>query len=101
MNIPFEELQKINELLLAVKALEVKVLGIKRWLNISETAHYLGYSKDRIHKLKNEYFFEGIHYYKKAGKLLFDKVQLDTWVMQSKNKIDPKKIVNNVLKDIL
>ena len=41
----------------------------KRWLNVKELATYLGYSKDRIYKLKDETFIEGIHFYKKTGNL--------------------------------
>ena len=42
MNIPFENLSKIDLLLEKLEILESKVTGEKRWLNISETAHYLG-----------------------------------------------------------
>jgi len=35
----------------------------KRWLNVRELAQYLGYSKDRIYKIKDEYLCEGEHFY--------------------------------------
>ena len=72
----------------------------KRWLNTSETAIYLGYSKEHIPKLKNSYFIEGKHFYKKAGRVLFDKYELDNWVTSSLNKISAKAIANEILKDL-
>ena len=100
MNIKFENLEKIDELLKRMDRLEEKILGEKRWLNIKEASHYLGYSKDHLHKLKNEYFIESKHYHKKAGRVLFDKVELDNWVTISVNIFDPHKIANEVLKDL-
>ena len=73
----------------------------KKWLNVSETAHYLGYSKDYIHKLKDIYFLENKHFYKKAGRLLFDKDELDKWVTTSQNQLSAKDIANEILKDLI
>lgn len=101
MNIKFENLEKIDELLKRMDKLEEKILGEKKWLNVSETAHYLGYSKEYIHKLKDSSFILNKHYFKKSGKLLFDKYELDLWVKSSQNSIDPKDIANEILKDIL
>lgn len=101
MDIKFENLAKIDLLLEKVEKLESKVNNHKRWLNISETAHYLGYSKDYIHKLKDSSFFLNKHYYKKNGKLLFDKYELDSWVTASQSIIDPKKIADDLLKDLI
>jgi len=100
MNIKFENLEKIDEILTILQNQEQNKIE-KRWLNINETAHYLGYSSDHIHKLKNDEFIEGIHFYKK-GKLLFDKLELDKWVTTNKcNTVSSKDIVNNVLKDLI
>lgn len=101
MNIPFENLEKINTIIDKLNSLEQKISVEKRWLNVGETAKYLGYSKDHIHKLKNEYFFEGVHFYKKAGRILFDKIELDKWVTTYETKEDVKEIVNHVLKEVL
>lgn len=101
MNIPFENLEKINTIIDKLNSLEQKISLEKRWLNVSETAKYLGYSKDHIHKLKNEHFIEGIHYHKKAGRVLFDKIELDKWVTTYETKKDVKEIVNHVLKEVL
>lgn len=56
----------------------------KRWLNTKETADYLGYSKDGLMKLKDVHLFLDMHYFKKAGKLIFDRHALDTWIMETK-----------------
>jgi len=99
MDIKFENLAKIDEILTLL--LEQKNNNFeKRWLNINETAHYLGYSKEYIHKLKDSSFFINKHYYKKSGKLLFDKNELDLWVTSTNNTLNPKEIAKEVLKDL-
>ena len=97
----FENLELIPELLEQLKKLEQKVSSEKRWFNVAETANYLGYSKDHIHKLKAEYFQEGVHFHKKAGRVLFDKIELDKWVTSNINLMQPKDIANEVLKDLI
>lgn len=73
----------------------------KRWLNTVETATYLGYSKEHIPKLKNTHFLEGVHYHKKAGRVLFDKIELDNWVVSSVGKMSAKDIANEIMKDLI
>jgi predicted DNA-binding transcriptional regulator AlpA len=53
----------------------------KRWLNVKEVAEYLGYSRDRIYKIKEQYLIEGIHFHNQTGKILFDRVEIDSWVV--------------------
>ncbi len=102
MNIKFENLEKIDLLLEKIEFLTNSFKGEKRWLNITETAHYLGYSKEYIHKLKDSSFILNKHYFKRNGKLLFDKYELDNWVQGSTQiNIDPKELANEILKDIL
>jgi hypothetical protein len=102
MDIKFENLAKIDLLIEKIEKLESKVSSTKRWLNITETAYYLGYSKEYIHKLKDSSFLLNKHYYKKSGKLLFDKDELDNWVTSSQNyDINPKDIANEILKDLI
>ena len=101
MDIKFENLAKIDLLIEKIEKLESKVSGAKRWLNISEASHYLGYSKDHIHKLKNSSFILGVHYHKKSGKLLFDKIELDNWVTFDTDTKDAIDIANEVLKDLI
>ena len=102
MDIKFENLEKIDLLIEKIDKLEAKLLCEKRWLNTSEAATYLGYSKEHIPKLKNSHLIEGKHYYKKAGRVLYDKYELDNWVTTGiHSKVDVKEIVDNIFKDIL
>ena len=75
----------------------------KRWLNVRELAQYLGYSKDRIYKIKDEYLDEGEHFHNKTGKLLFDRVAIDSWVVgretNDTNK-SKRQVVDNILSSI-
>ncbi|RLA83171.1 MAG: DNA-binding protein [Epsilonproteobacteria bacterium] len=102
MNNPFEQLEDNFHIIInKLNFLESKITSDKRWLNISETAYYLGYSKDHIHKMKNDIFIINKHYYKKSGRLLFDKVALDNWVTQSANQLDAKDIAQKVLQGLI
>lgn len=101
MNLAFENLDKITEILEKLDSLESKITGEKRWLNTKEASHYLGYSKDHIHKLKESQLVEGIHYFKKAGRILFDKVELDNWVKLTIPRNQAEQIVNNILEDLI
>ena len=60
---------------------ELKTNRAKRWLSVKELAEYLGYSKDRIYKIKSDHWIEGIHFHNKTGKILFDRVAIDDWVV--------------------
>ncbi|MFP4333636.1 MAG: helix-turn-helix domain-containing protein [Campylobacterales bacterium] len=57
----------------------------KKWLSVKELAEHLSYSKDRIYKLKSEVFRENEHFYKKGGKILFDRVAIDEWAIKGDN----------------
>ena len=75
----------------------------KRWLNTKELSEYLGYSKDRVYKLKDEVFIENIHFYKKVGKILFDRVAIDSWMVgkdSDETNKSQRQIVDNVLSSI-
>ncbi|RXJ83321.1 helix-turn-helix domain-containing protein [Arcobacter cloacae] len=101
MDISFENLKKIDTILEKIETLENKISSEKRWLNTKEASYYLGYSKDHIHKLKDSHLIEGKHYFKKAGRILFDKLELDNWVTTSFININSKKIAENILKDLI
>ena len=101
MEISFENLKKSDTILEKIELLENKISSEKRWLNTKEASHYLGYSQEHIHKLKDSYFIENKHYYKKSGRILFDKLELDNWVTTNRTKIDIKNITDSILKAII
>ena len=75
----------------------------KRWLNVKELSAYLGYSKDHIYKLKDEVFLENIHFYKKTGKIIFDRVAIDSWMVGKETddiNTARRQIVDNLLSSI-
>lgn len=101
--IEMENINLIKEIAKDIELIKksIETQGEKRWLNIKEASNYLGYSQDHLHKLKNSYLIEGKHYFKKAGRLLFDKIALDTWVQSSISISDPKEIAKSILKDLI
>lgn len=70
-------------------------------MNVKEVGKYLGYSADHIYKLRDEEFVEGMHFHKK-GKLLFDRIEIDQWVMgDSKYILAAQKVkVDNILHSV-
>ena len=82
----------------------LSTIQTKRWLNTNELAKYLGYSKDRIYKIKEDIFIEDIHFYKKTGKILFDRVAIDDWVVGKENNNEiiqsRQNIVDNILSSV-
>lgn len=75
----------------------------KRWLNVKELSAYLGYSKDHIYKLKDDVFVEQIHFYKKTGKIIFDRVAIDSWMVGKESddiNQSRRQIVDNILSSI-
>ena len=101
--IEMENINLIKEIAKDIELIKksIETQSEKRWLNIKEASNYLGYSQDHLHKLKNSYLIEGKHYFKKAGKLLFDKIALDTWVQSSISISDPNEIAKSILKDLI
>jgi predicted DNA-binding transcriptional regulator AlpA len=89
MNIDFEQLKllpQVLELLTSVKDTIEKGTVEKRWFNTRELALYTGYKFETIKsKIKKGEFTQNIHYFKKGGILLFDKVEVDNWVMGIKS----------------
>ena len=76
----------------------------KQWLNTNEVSHYLGYSKESIHKMvKNGEFKQGIHYHKKIKRLLFNKIEIDKWVMSDEpiNQLTYNQDIDKTIEDIL
>lgn len=103
------EMENINLIKEIAKDIEVikKALSLhttKEWLTTSELAKYLGYSKDRIYKIKCEHFVENKHFFKKTGKILFSKVAIDEWMVgkesDNDNHVSQRHIVDNILSSI-
>ena len=98
MNVNFETLSQIPDIYRLLLQLNEKIENRveKRWLSTTETANYLGYSKDSIDfMVKKGEFIVNIHYYQVERKRMFDKQSLDKWVMgitsnndSVKNKIE-------------
>ena len=105
MNINFEDLKLLPQMFELIQKLNSNLENsfTKRWLSVRELAEYLSYSNDRIYKLKDEHFIEGIHFYKKSGKILFDRVTIDSWMVEGKSNEtnqSQRQIVDNVLSSI-
>ncbi len=103
MNITFEHLELIPKLLNEIKSLKLSqaMSSEKRWLNTRELSDYIGYSLDAINKMvKDDIFIDGIHYYKPSKKLLFDKEQVDNWIVGIKDD-KQKQRVNIAVENIL
>jgi predicted DNA-binding transcriptional regulator AlpA len=105
MNIEFESLKLLPQMFELIEKLNANLQNshTKRWLSVRELAEYLSYSNDRIYKLKDEYFLEETHFYKKSGKILFDRVAIDSWMVEGKsNEVNQsqRQIVDNILSSI-
>ncbi|MEK6658859.1 MAG: DNA-binding protein [Campylobacterota bacterium] len=103
MNISLEHLELIPKLLNEIKSLKLTqaMSSEKRWLNTRELSDYIGYSLDAINKMvKDDIFIDGIHYYKPSKKLLFDKEQVDNWIVGIKDD-KHKQRVNIAVENIL
>lgn len=105
MNINFEDLKLLPQIFELIEKLsrQLEEGSAKRWLSVKELAEYLSYSNDRIYKLKDEYFIEGEHFYKKSGKILFDRVAIDSWMVEKESNEtnqSQRQIVDNVLSSI-
>ena len=105
MSIDMENINLIKEIAQDLEVIKKALTSQtnKRWLNTKELAEYLGYSKNRIYKLKEEIFLENIHFYKKVGKILYDRVAIDSWMVgKESDEINKsqRQIVDNILSSI-
>ena len=106
MYVEFESLKLLPQMFELIEKLNKQLEDghTKRWLSVKELAQYLSYSSDRIYKIKDEYFIEGIHFFKKSGKILFDRVAIDEWVIckDKTNEINQsqRQAVDNILSSI-
>lgn len=103
MNISLEHLELIPKLLNEIKSLKLTqaMSSEKRWLSTRELSDYIGYSLDAINKMvKDDIFIDGIHYYKPSKKLLFDKHQIDNWIVGIRDE-SVKNRVNIAVENII
>ena len=106
MNIGLEHLQEIPKILKQLESLKLNLAmsSDKRWLNTRELSDYIGYSMDAINKMiKEDIFINGVHYYQPQKKLLFDKEQVNNWIVGIKDEKYLSKVnltVENILKGI-
>lgn len=107
MEIALQNLELLPQVLEQLKAINKKLENTnnKRWMTTAELSKYLGYSKDRIYKLKGIEFIEGIHFFNNTGKILFDRVAIDEWVTNKKDKGNDVnqsqgQIVDNILSSV-
>ena len=89
MNIDFEVLSQIPQLLDVVSGLKTMLEAgtiKKRWLSKDELLVYIPFKIDSINaRVKDNEFIRDIHYYKKGRTLVFDKLEIDNWVMNKKS----------------
>lgn len=103
MNVDFENLNKITEIVTQINELKKMIQDgriEKKWLNTDETAFYLGYSKSKIADLTSRDWQEGVHYYKPAGRKIFNKEKLDEWVIGGSD-MNTDQIISDVFSGIV
>lgn len=101
MNVNFESLQQIPKLVALMEELiKLQKEGTieKKWMNVEETAFYLGYSKDKVYKLIQEEWVEGVHYHKPTGRVIVEKEKIDLWVKNGMHK-NIKHIIKKICSD--
>lgn len=106
MNIEFESLKLLPQMFALIEKLNNQLEDghTKRWLNSKELAEYIGYSADAVNKMVQERVFQlDVHYYKPSKKLLFDKLEVDNWILGIENEKttkDATTILNEILSSI-
>ena len=105
MNINFENLEKIEEIYKLLILMRDEKLNQfeKKWLTTEELSLYIGYSKESIkNMIRDEEFVIDLHYYKKHRKNLFDKTEIDKWIMDSNktNTNNYELLANRILKNV-
>lgn len=88
MNISLEHLELLPKLFEELKALRLSqaMSSEKRWLTTRGLSDYIGYSLDSINKMvQSGVFLHGVHYHKPSKKLLFDRLEVDNWVLGLKS----------------
>jgi excisionase family DNA binding protein len=76
-----EEIPQIKQMLVELIKLQKEGKVEKKWFSVDETAYYLGYSKDKVYKLIQNEWLEGVHYHKPTGRVIINREKIDEWVM--------------------
>jgi hypothetical protein len=103
MNLPLENLELLPKVLQEIQSLKLRYgsKDEKRWLSTRELSRYIAYSLDGINKMvKDGVFIDGLHYHKPQKKLLFDKEQIDNWIIGLKDK-KHKDTIDSLVDDVL
>lgn len=83
MNIDFENLTKIPEMIELLKEINLKLNDQvqSNWLSVTQLTKYIDYSKSTIYKkIDSNEFVQNVHYYRQDKKLMFDKGEIDNWI---------------------
>ena len=83
MNIDFENLTKIPEMIELLKEINLKLNNQvqSNWLSVTQLTKYIDYSKSTIYKkIDSNEFVQNVHYYRQYKKLMFDKSEIDNWI---------------------
>ena len=76
-----EDIIKVNQYLEIISRKLDEKIG-KRWLSTEELAEYTSYKLNTVQaKVKKNQFKKDMHYYKKGGKLFFDRSAIDRWII--------------------
>lgn len=82
-----ETLDRIEERLRRIEMMltELRENGVKPIMSVDEVAEYTGYAKRYIYNLAQ---FRRIPHYKRDGRLLFKKDEVDQWLMENRVSTD-------------
>ena len=74
---------------------------IKRWMSTNELSSYLSFSTSKINKMLDVEFVEGIHFYKRENRNLFDIQAIDMWVLNTPINNNDYRGTDTVIQDVL
>lgn len=95
MNINFENLEKIEDVLKILQTIQINLVNQssnqKRWISTKELSEYIPFSVETINKkVQNGYYQEGIHFYQQGKTRFFDREKIDEMIVSSgDNKNNP------------
>ena len=83
MNVQLENLEQIPKIITLLNEINSKLNNQveSKWLSVKQLIEYINYSKSTIYKkVTSNEFIQNVHYYRREGKLFFDKNEVDNWV---------------------